>query len=118
MNFFTRFFPKKQEQPGQDEIYQFVILKFNYGFKSLDKINELKSRLEAVLKDQNLGDYDEHELLHDNSEGYIYLVGPDARKLFHGIEHELKATPFLEGGGASLIVGQIKSRKDRIEIEL
>jgi hypothetical protein len=44
----------------------------------------------------------------DGSDGFLYMYGPDATKLFHAIESTLRATPFMKGAGIKLRFGRAK----------
>ncbi len=66
-----------------------VIVKFNYGSTDLDALFELEDELEAVLEDDERGEYDGHEVAVDGSDGFLYLYGPDADALYDAIKPTL-----------------------------
>ena len=76
----------------------------------------LEERLEALISSQDLGEHDGNEF--GGGEAAIYCYGPDARRLFAGIESELRAFParpahaYLRYGKAS----DPHAREERIEL--
>ena len=56
-----------------------------------EAIFALEDRLEALIANQNLGELDGNEF--GGGEAAIYCYGPDAGRLFAGIEAEVRAFP-------------------------
>jgi hypothetical protein len=64
----------------------------NYGTaEEREAIFVLEDRLSAVIETQQLGEHDGNEFGGD--EATIYCYGPDADRLFGGIESEARACP-------------------------
>ena len=74
-----------------------VIVHFAYGSTDLGRLFELEDRLESAISAAGVGEYDGHELAVDGSDGYLYMYGPDADKLFEVIRPILKRTSFMSG---------------------
>lgn len=76
---------------------QAVVVHFTYGSTDLSRLFALEERLESVLATSDAGEYDGNEIATDGSDGFLYLYGPDADRLFKVIEPVLRATPFMQG---------------------
>ena len=74
-----------------------VIVHFNYGSTNLDRLFTLEDKLEPAIAAANVGEYDGHEIATDGSDGYLYLYGPDADKLFDAARPILESTAFMRG---------------------
>lgn len=74
-----------------------VIVHFSYGSKDLTQIFVLEDKLEKVISDANVGEYDGNEIATDGSDGYLYMYGPDADKLFETIRPVLESARFMRG---------------------
>ena len=80
---------------------QAVVVHFQYGSTDLARLFALEDRLESALAGSSLGDYDGNEIATDGSDGFLYLYGPDADRLFQAIEPILRATPFMRGANVT-----------------
>lgn len=76
---------------------QAVVVHFTYGSTDLSRLFALEERLESVLATSDAGEHDGNEIATDGSDGFLYLYGPDADRLFKVIEPVLRATPFMQG---------------------
>lgn len=56
-----------------------------------EAIFALEDRLESLIESQGLGEFDGNEF--GGGEAVLYCYGPDAHRLFAGIEPELRAFP-------------------------
>jgi hypothetical protein len=95
---------------------QSVIISFQYGIEELDPLYALVNKLTILLEGKNIGDCDGHEIAMDNSDGSLYLYGPNAEVLFKAIKSTLESTSFLKGATAQLRFGA--SGNDVPEIEV
>ncbi len=93
-----------------------VIITFQYGLEEIDPIYELVDKLSKILSDKNIGNCDGHEIAMDNSDGSIYLYGPNAEILFKAIKPALDSTSFLNGATATLRFGSAKNDASEIEV--
>jgi hypothetical protein len=103
MGIFNIFTKKKQPEPEQavivrlrgsglpDEIYE----KFD--------ISTLEDQLIEVIEAKRLGEFDGNEFGPD--ETVLYMYGPDAEKLFDGIESVLRAYPLCQEGFVTIRSG-------------
>lgn len=87
------------------QVEQAVIVTFNYGLKTLKPLHDLEKKLESIIEEKNIGEYDGHEIAVDYSDGLLYMYGPDAEKLFDTIKPTLEDTDFLKGADVKLRFG-------------
>ena len=120
MGLFSKFFNKavnyETQKPKVEE--QCLKLEFNYGFDSLDELYKLRDLLSKEIEKNELGDYDGHEIATDLSDGFMYMYGPSAQAIYDCIKPILDSTEFLRDGSATLILGEMGSECERIEIKL
>lgn len=95
-----------------------VIIHFNYGIDTLDELYLLEKKLEKQIIDKNVGEYDGHEVALDNSDGYLYMYGPNAESLFKAVKPILDATTFMKGATAVLRFGPPTEDSPEIEVEI
>jgi hypothetical protein len=74
-----------------------LIVHFNYGSTNLDLLFALEDRLEAAISTAQVGVYDGNEVAVDGSDGYLYMYGTDADKLFEVVWPILEAESFMQG---------------------
>ncbi len=74
-----------------------MVVHFQYGSRDLSRLFELEDKLEDVVAKAKVGEYDGHEIAVDGSDGFLYLYGPDADKLFKAIESTLLNSSFMSG---------------------
>lgn len=90
--------PAASVDAGQKEkVEHSVIIHFEYGSRDLQPLFALEDKLEAVMTQAGVGEYDGNEVATDGSDGYLYFYGPDADKLFQSIKSTLEATAFMRG---------------------
>lgn len=77
-----------------------VVVHFSYGSKDLSRLFALEEKLESAITKAGVGEYDGNEVAVDGSDGYLYMYGPDADRLFGVVEPILKSTPFMAGAKA------------------
>jgi hypothetical protein len=95
-----------------------VVVYFNYRLKTLDPLFELDSRLDKLITQAGVGQYDWHEIALEGSEASIYMYGPNAEILFKTVQAELQRTPFMKGAVAHLRFGGIHCDAPEIEVEI
>lgn len=74
-----------------------VIVHFMYGSKDLTRLYELEDKLEKAIVKAKVGEYDGNEVAADGSDGYLYMYGPDADRLFATVKPILESAPFMKG---------------------
>ena len=107
MNFFYKTKPSNPTQ--QDGLV---------GWIRLEQLHELEKKLEIVIKQNSVGEYDGHEIAVDYSDGSIYMYGPDAETLFNAIRPTLDNTSFMKGAQAILCFGPPDKNTRQIEITI
>jgi len=105
-------------KPNEKEIEHALIIHFTYGIEGMEKIYNLRDKLESVIKKNNLGEYDGHEIATDLSDGFLYMYGPNAETLFNGIKSILEKTDFLTGAKAKLRFGPPEDGTKEITVEI
>jgi hypothetical protein len=99
MGFFSRLFRlgTHTQEPAEDQEYVLVRLD---GTSLPDDVYEqwdlwgLSERLEEALEHQALGDYDGHET--GPTETTLFMYGPDAERLYAGVEGVLREYPLCQ----------------------
>ena len=74
-----------------------VIVHFQYGSTNLDRLFAAEHQLEAAINEARAGELDGHEIAVDGSDGFFYMYGPDADRLFAAVEPVLATVPFMNG---------------------
>ena len=82
-----------------------VLVKFDYGAKTLDALYELEDRLSNALAEVGEGECDGHDVTPDLSKATIYLYGPDAEFLFVVAQQVLEYAECVHNGVATLRFG-------------
>jgi hypothetical protein len=95
-----------------------VVVFFKYGKKSLDPLFELDARLDKIISEAGVGEYDWHEIALDGSDGSIYMYGPNAEVLFKTVRPQLEKTLFMKGAIACLRFGGFGCDAPEIEVVL
>ena len=82
-----------------------VIVHFEYGSTDLSRLFALEERVEDALATAKAGDLDGNEVAVDGSDGFLYMYGPDADRLFDAVLPVLKAADFMAGARVTLRYG-------------
>ena len=114
MGFFSRLFAKKKS-PVPNSPEQAVIVHFRYGDTDLERLFNLEEKLEAAISDAGAGEFDGNEMAVDGSDGYLYMYGPDADRLFEVVKPLLEATTFTQGASVTLRYGPPENGVQKVE---
>lgn len=82
-------------------VEQAVIVHFRYGSTDLARLHALEDVVEKAIKRAGAGEYDGHEIAVDGSDGFLYMYGPDADRLFGVVAPVLRSTAFMAGAVAT-----------------
>ncbi|MDO1451875.1 hypothetical protein Q0590_36740 [Rhodocytophaga aerolata] len=93
-----------------------VIIQFEYQFQNLKPLHSLAKKLRQVIEEAEVGEYDGHEIGVDNSDGILFMYGPDAELLFNAVKPILDQTPFMKGATAVLRFGPPEENVKEIEV--
>ena len=85
---------------------QAVLVRFDYGHKDWAAFFEFEKGFETAIAESGLGDYDGNELAVDGSDGYMYMYGPDADKLFAFVKPRLISAKILKNIRVTLRYGK------------
>lgn len=123
MRFLSKIFGKsvkeQEPQPTPDNDPEHaVIVRFQYGITGLQPLHGLEDRLEHIISQHEVGEYDGHEIATNYSDGFLYMYGPNAERLFEVVQPTLKGTDFMRGAIAKLRFGPPEDGVKEIEIEI
>jgi hypothetical protein len=82
-----------------------VVVHFQYGARDLQRLFALEKKLEAAIVSAGVGEFDGNDVAADGSDGYLYMYGPNADRLFETIKPILEATQFMRGAKIKLRYG-------------
>ena len=85
---------------------------FQYGSTDLARLFAIEERIEKSLVDAHTGEFDGNEVATDGSDGFLYMYGPDADRLFATILPILESCDFIKGATVKLRYG-LRSRYSR-----
>lgn len=106
MGLFDKLFGKSTNQTkATNEPEQAVIVNFNYGIQGLGPLHHLEEKLENIITNSQVGEYDGHEIAVDYSDGFLYMYGPNAERLFKNIKPTLESFEFMKGASVKLRLG-------------
>jgi hypothetical protein len=82
-----------------------VIILFQYGKSDLQPILDFKDKLERTINEARVGRLDGIDIAEGGGDGYLYMYGPDADRLFSVIRHILESSAFMNGATIRLRYG-------------
>ena len=109
---------KNKNVENDPDIEHAVIVRFNYGIPRMDDLYELCNKLERVINENRLGEFDGHEIATDHSHGFLYMYGPNAERLFTGVKQTLEQSEFMQGAKAKLRFGPPEDGIKEITVEV
>ncbi|GHA62263.1 hypothetical protein [Pontibacter akesuensis] len=122
MGFFDKLFGKPQTQQEEksknNEPEHAVIVRFDYGIEKLEPLHALEDKLEEVIGEEGVGEYDGHEIAVDYSDGFLYMYGPNAEILFKTVKPVLTEADFMKGAKATLRFGPPEDGVKEVEVEI
>jgi hypothetical protein len=95
-----------------------VIVHFQYGSTDLARLFALEEQLEHAIAVAGVGEFDGNEVAADGSDGYLYMYGPDAGRLFAAVRATLEGTDFMRGARVKLRYGPPEDGIKEEEIDL
>jgi hypothetical protein len=119
MSFFSRLFGKKPVSTNHSENEQAVIVYLD-GTGLPDEIYEkydsstIEDRLIEVIDHDGLGEFDGNEF--GPAETALYMYGPDADRLFAGIEGTLRGYPLCQGARVVIRYGGPGSNEKEVRL--
>ena len=84
---------------------QAVVVHFQYGSTDLSRLFELEKKLETAIGAGKVGEYDGNEMAVDGSDGFLYMYGPDADRLFDVVQPVLESATFMRGAKVTVRYG-------------
>ncbi|MGK7390098.1 MAG: hypothetical protein ACNS60_07095 [Candidatus Cyclobacteriaceae bacterium M2_1C_046] len=107
---------KAENSPFKD--LHSVVVYFTYYQDGLDALHELDLKLDNIISEKGVGTYDWHEIAMDDSDGSIYMYGPDAEQLFKAVKPTLDKVPWMKGAIAVLRFGGNDADALELEVEI
>jgi hypothetical protein len=95
-----------------------VIVYFQYGSTDLARLFVLEEQLERAIAAAGAGEFDGNEVAADGSDGYLYMYGPNADRLFAAVRPTLERTEFMRGARVKLRYGLPQDGVKEVEIDL
>lgn len=121
MELINQIFRKASDEEGvyqPEEPKHAVIVRFDYGLDGLDPLHSLEAELRQVVAEKGVGEYDGHEIAMDDSDGILFMYGPNAEALFKAVLPTLEATEFMKGATATLRFGPPEEGVIEITVEI
>jgi hypothetical protein len=82
-----------------------VVVNFDYGSTDLQPIFDLSTQLENAIVAAHAGEFDGNEIAADGSDGFLFMYGPDADRLFQVVRPVLEACSFMRRARVKLRYG-------------
>ena len=95
-----------------------VIVYFDYKMQNLNPLHSLADQLRKVISDNNVGEYDGHEMAVNYNDGIVFMYGPNAEKLFKVVKPILETVDFMKGATAKLRFGPPEDGVKEIEVQI
>ena len=86
---------------------QAVMVHFEYGSADWAPFFAFEKTLRERVDSSGAGDYDGNELATSGADGYLYMYGPDADKLYAVAEPLLKSCALLKSATVTLVYGKL-----------
>jgi hypothetical protein len=102
-----------QTAPAQE---QAVIVHFNYGFTELKPLRDLEGQLEQALSSSGAGDFDGDEIAVSGKDGYLYMYGASADRVYAVVLPILQGAAFMHGAKVTKVYGELGSDARRAEV--
>jgi hypothetical protein len=82
----------------------------------LSRLFAAEDQLTEAIEKAGADELDGHEIAMDGSDGFLYIYGPSADRLFEVIEPVLKATDFMQGAEVQLRYGSADSNPEEMTV--
>lgn len=102
----------KTAPPAQE---QAVIVHFNYGCTDLKPLRDLEGQLEKALYSSGVGDFDGDEIAVSGKDGYLYMYGASADRVYDVVLPILQRAAFMRGAKVTRVYGELGSEARRAE---
>lgn len=114
MSLFTSIFGAKPTPPEHAVIVKLDGVSLSDDVYRNFDLSTLEDQLIEVIADKRLGEYDGNEI--GETETILYMYGPDADRLFCGIEHILNAYPLCQGAEVTIRRGKPGATERKVTI--
>lgn len=86
---------------------QMVIVHFFYGVSDLSALHVLEEELNSTVQRNMVGEYHGNEMSVDNGDGYLFILGDDAERIFNCVKPLLQSFYFMDRSMVTLRTGSI-----------
>ena len=86
---------------------QMVIVHFFYGISDLSALHVLEEELNSAVQRNMVGEYHGNEMSVDNGDGYLFIVGDNAERIFNCVKPLLQSFYFMDRSMVTLRTGAI-----------
>lgn len=86
---------------------QMVIVHFFYGVSDLSALHVLEEELDTTVQRNMVGEYHGNEMSSDNGDGYLFILGDSAEKIFTCVKPLLQSFYFMDRSIVTLRSGGI-----------
>jgi hypothetical protein len=117
MGWLAKIFGSKTSPPAKSAEHA-VVVHFQYGSTDLSRLFQLEEKLESAIAAASAGELDGNEVAVDGSDGFLYMYGPDADRLFEAIRPVLEATSFMKGATAKKRYGPAADGVREVEVNV
>ena len=84
-----------------------VIVHFFYGISDLSALHVLEEELNSAVQRNMVGEYHGNEMSVDNGDGYLFIVGDNAERIFNCVKPLLQSFYFMDRSMVTLRTGAI-----------
>jgi len=103
MGIFSRLFGSESRDPPNAD--HAVIVHFDYGSTDLAALFQLEEQLERSISNAGVGEFDGNEVAVDGSDGFLYMYGPNADRLFVVVRPILERSSAIRNAVATVRYG-------------
>jgi hypothetical protein len=102
-----------KEQPASpisniENDYQMVIVQFFYGIEDISELHHMEERLRQLIHETGVGQYHGHEISLDFGDGYLFILGPNAEKIYTCVKPLLESYYFMDKSIATVRSGSFE----------
>jgi hypothetical protein len=101
---------------GTASVEQAVLVHFEYGSTDWTPFFAFEKKLQERVDVSGVGDYDGNELATSGVDGYLYMYGPDADKLYAVAEPLLRSCALLKNATVTLVYGKLGDNSVRRKV--
>ncbi|MNU63832.1 hypothetical protein D3C71_530900 [compost metagenome] len=107
------FFQRKETSTAKENVTpvsenHLVVIQFFYGIEDISELHHLEDELRLLLIEQGVGSYHGHEISMDFGDGYLFIIGENADKIYECVKPLLQSYYFMDKSIATLRTGSFE----------